>query len=127
MSASSDPEFDPEAHTAGENLEASKSHALDAAEELKAAATQKAQEIRDAAVERSQQLRDIAQQRAEELRHQATEKSEHLRDYAEEQWTTARSQIDDLKEEGEQYVRQNPTKAVLIALALGFIIGLIIL
>jgi ElaB/YqjD/DUF883 family membrane-anchored ribosome-binding protein len=122
MSATTDPESSP----VGENLEASKEHAVQAAEELRAAASQKVHDLRDAAVERGEEIKDRAQQRASEFRDQATEKTEHLREYAEDQWSEARSQFDDLKEEGELYVRKNPAKAVLLALGLGFVIGRIL-
>lgn len=126
MSAHPSEDFDPESHTAGENFESSKEHALEAAEELKAAASQKVHDLRDAALERSQRLRDIATQRADELRRQASETGEHFRDVAEERWDQAQTQFDDLRQEGERYVRRNPAKAVLIALGLGFVIGRIL-
>ena len=44
----------------------------------------------------------------------------------EEHWQEARTQFEDLREEGEAYVRQNPAKAVLLALGLGFVIGRIL-
>lgn len=109
-----------------DTLESSRSHAVQAAEELRAAASQKVHDLRDAAVERSQRLKEIASQRAQEFRDSASERVEHIRDYAEERWAETRTQLDDLREEGERYVRQNPAKAVLLALGLGFIIGRIL-
>lgn len=126
MSAHPPEDFDPESHTAGENFASSKEHALETAEELKTAASQKIHELRDEALERSHRLKDIAAQRAEELRRQATETGDHLRDAAGESWDQAQTQFDDLRQEGERYVKQNPAKAVLIALGLGFVIGRIL-
>ncbi|MCB1234170.1 MAG: DUF883 family protein [Verrucomicrobiae bacterium] len=110
-------EFDPADHaqTAHDSLEAGKSHALQAAEELRTAATQKAQQLRDAALDRTQRLKSVA-----------TERAEQFREVAGERWDETRTQIDDLKIEGERYVRENPAKAVLIALGVGFVIGRII-
>ena len=50
----------------------------------------------------------------------------HFRDYADENWSDVKVRMDDYKEEGERYVRQNPTKSILLAVGLGFIIGRIL-
>jgi ElaB/YqjD/DUF883 family membrane-anchored ribosome-binding protein len=116
----------PASTNVSETLESSKSHALQAAEELRAAAAQKAKELKDVALDRTEHLRSVADERARQFRDTATEKAEHYRDYAEERWSDAQGQFDDLKSEGERYVRANPAKSVLIALGLGIIIGRIL-
>ena len=103
------------AATPEENLEASKSHALQAAEELREAASQKAAEIKDAARERAGNLRELASDKASEARA-----------YAEDRYEEMRSVADEYRIEGERYVRENPAKSVLIALGIGFVIGRIL-
>ena len=88
---------------ATEKFESGKAHAIHAAEDLRAAAEAKAHELRAAAEAKAQELRGKAEQVYGEYR------------------TRART----IREDGEQYVRENPTKAVLAALGVGFVLGLI--
>ena len=88
---------------AAEKFASGRAHAKQAAEDLKAAANAKASELRSA-----------AEIKAGELRGQA---EKIYGDYR----TRART----LREDGEQYVRENPTKAVFTALGVGFFLGLI--
>ena len=44
---------------------------------------------------------------------------------AEEAWGDAQDRARTFQEDGEQYVRENPTKAVFTALGIGFVLGLI--
>jgi len=87
---------------ASAKYESGKAHALHAAEDLRAAAEAKATELRAAAEAKAQQIRGRAEQLYGEYRTRA-----HT-----------------IHEEGEQYIRENPTKAVLIALGAGFVLGL---
>jgi ElaB/YqjD/DUF883 family membrane-anchored ribosome-binding protein len=66
-----------------------------------------------------------ARQAAEELRTAATEMAGQYRGKAEAAWGDAQDRARTLQEDGEQYVRENPTKAVFSALGIGFILGLI--
>lgn len=84
-------------------VESGKSHAKQAAEDLRSAAEMKAQE----------------------LRHAAELKAQELRGRAEDVYSDARTRALSLREEGEHYVRENPTKAILTALGVGFVVGLI--
>jgi len=88
---------------AAEKFESSKVHAKQAAEDLKAAANAKASELRSA-----------AEVKAQELRGQA-----------EKVYGDYRARARTLREDGEQYIRENPTKAVFTALGVGFFLGLI--
>lgn len=88
---------------AGAKFESGKSHAAKAAEDLRAAAEAKAQELRATAGAKAQEWRG----KAEQAYGDATDKARTLR------------------EDGEQYVRQNPTRAVMTALGVGFILGLV--
>ena len=44
---------------------------------------------------------------------------------AEQAWGDATSRVRTFQEDAEQYVRENPTKAVFTALGIGFVLGLI--
>ncbi len=88
---------------AANKLESSKSHVKHAAGDLRAAAEAKAGE-----------LRGLAEAKAAEYRG----KAEHV--YGE-----ARERARTFREEGEEYVRENPTRAVAAALGVGFILGLL--
>ena len=96
-----------------EASESAKEHAKSAADDFKAAATAKAQEIRRA-----------AEKKAEELRQAAEQKAREFSGVAGTAWTDARSKAHTWQTRGESYVRENPTKAIFIALGLGFFVGL---
>ena len=84
-------------------LESSRTHARKAAEDLKSAA---------GAV-------------AEEYRGKAEQAWDDARGKAEQAWGDARDRARTLQEDSEQYIRENPTKAVFTALGIGFVLGLI--
>ena len=62
---------------------------------------------------------------AEDLKSAAGAMAGDYRDKAEQVWVDARDRARTLQEDGEQYVRENPTKAVFTALGIGFVLGLI--
>ena len=66
-----------------------------------------------------------ARKAAEDLKSAAGAMAEDYRDRAEQVWGDAKDRARTLQEDGEQYVRENPTKAVFSALGIGFILGLI--
>jgi ElaB/YqjD/DUF883 family membrane-anchored ribosome-binding protein len=84
-------------------FESGKEHVAHAAEDLRAAAGAKAQELRSAAETKAGEIRSRAEQTYGEYR----------------------AKYRTLREDGEQYVRDNPTKAVLTALGIGFVAGLL--
>jgi ElaB/YqjD/DUF883 family membrane-anchored ribosome-binding protein len=89
--------------TAQGKFESSKTHARKAADELKSAAGVMAEDLKSA----------------------ATSMAGEYRDKAEQVWGDARDRARTLQDDGEQYVRENPVKAVFTALGIGFILGLI--
>jgi ElaB/YqjD/DUF883 family membrane-anchored ribosome-binding protein len=89
--------------SASTKFESGKSHAIHAAEDLRAAAEAKAQELRAAAEAKAQEYRGKAEQVYGEARVKART----------------------FREDGEQYIRENPTRAVFTALGVGFLLGLI--
>ena len=106
-------------------LQSSKTHALQAAEELKAAAALKAQQLREAAGQGAVRLKESATETTKKLRETAEERAVRAREFANHQWQSARGHAKDWQEQGEIYIRENPTKAVLGALGIGFVLGLI--
>jgi ElaB/YqjD/DUF883 family membrane-anchored ribosome-binding protein len=84
-------------------FESSKTHVRKAAEDLKSAAGVMAEDLKSAAGAMAGEYRDKAEQ----------------------VWGEARDRARTLQEDGEQYVRENPTKAVFTALGIGFVLGLI--
>ena len=63
--------------------------------------------------------------KADQLRAAAHDKAQELRGAAESAWSDTKSQAKSWRAEGEAYVGDNPTKAVLIALGVGVLFGLL--
>jgi ElaB/YqjD/DUF883 family membrane-anchored ribosome-binding protein len=70
-------------------------------------------------------LRSAAGAVAGDLKSAAGAMAEEYRGKAEQAWGDARERARTLQEDGEQYIRENPTKAVFTALGIGFVLGLI--
>lgn len=66
-----------------------------------------------------------ARKAAEDLRTAATDIAGEYRGKAEQAWGDAQDRVRTFQEDGEQYVRENPTKAVFTALGIGFLLGVI--
>ena len=62
----------------------------------------------------------------ENLKSAASEIVGEYREKAEQVWDDARERVRTVKQDAEQYVRENPTKAIFTALGIGFVLGLII-
>jgi ElaB/YqjD/DUF883 family membrane-anchored ribosome-binding protein len=62
-------------------------------------------------------------QAGEDLRSATYAMAGEYRSHAEGVWDDARRCVLSLQDEGKQYVRANPTKAVFIALCAGFLFG----
>jgi len=119
-----------------------------AANDLRAAAGEKAREfvhtaeskaasLKDRAVESAQHFRDVTAERASQFKAQATEKAQafknvaterasHLKESAACQWQDSRVKAKEFQGTAEDYIRENPTKSVLTAIAAGFLVGLIV-
>jgi ElaB/YqjD/DUF883 family membrane-anchored ribosome-binding protein len=60
---------------------------------------------------------------AEDLRSAAGATTDEYLGRAEGVWDDARRRVRNFQGDSEQYVRENPTKAVFIALGIGFLLG----
>ena len=68
---------------------------------------------------------NYARKAADDLRSAAGAVADEYRGKAEEAWNDASNRVRSFQEDTEQYVRDNPTKAVFTALGIGFVMGLI--
>ncbi len=129
-----EPVLDPESTAeAKSKFEAGKEHAAAAANEIKAAAgvlkqaaTEKAGELKEAATAKATEFKETATAKAQEFKETATAKAGEIREKASVKWTEAREKTRTFQEDSEEYIRANPTKSVLSALAAGFVLGLIL-
>jgi ElaB/YqjD/DUF883 family membrane-anchored ribosome-binding protein len=79
-------------------------------------------DLKEAAGAKIENIRQAAGQKADEFRGAAQGKVQDLRGAAEK----ATSQAKSWQAEGEAYVRDNPTKAVLVALGVGLLLGFLL-
>lgn len=96
------------------------------ARELVHSAEEKAAALKERAIESAQHFRETATVKAAALKSAATDKALHFKESATEQWQDTRVKAQELHETAEDYIRHNPTKCVLGALGVGFLIGLIV-
>jgi ElaB/YqjD/DUF883 family membrane-anchored ribosome-binding protein len=88
----------------------------------------KAQQKASAAADAQEKLessKQHARKAAEDLKSAAGAIAGEYRGKAEQAWGDATDRVRTFQEDAEQYVRENPTKAVFTALGIGFVLGLI--
>src|ERR1043166_6573728 len=73
----------------------------------------------------AEDLRDATGAIAGEYRGKAEQAWNDARGRAEAAWDDARTRARTFQDDAEQYVRENPTKAIFTALGVGFVLGLI--
>ena len=95
-------------------FESSKMHARKAAEDL-----------RDAAGAIAGEYRGKAEEAWNDARGKAEKAWTDARGRAEDAWGDAQTRARTFHDDAEQYVRENPTKAIFTALGVGFVLGLI--
>jgi ElaB/YqjD/DUF883 family membrane-anchored ribosome-binding protein len=96
------------------------------ASEYGAAAAAKAAELRTAAAAKADELRGVAAAKAGEFRSAANATANDLRGKAGDAWGDAKVHARTYQEDGVAYIRENPTRALLIALGAGFVLGLMV-
>jgi ElaB/YqjD/DUF883 family membrane-anchored ribosome-binding protein len=89
------------------------------------AAAQKFESSKTHVRKAAEDLRSAAGVMAGDLKSAAGAMAEEYKDKAEQVWEDARARARTLQDDGEQYVRENPVKAVFTALGIGFVLGLI--
>lgn len=89
-------------------------------------AREKSSVIKERATESAKHLYETAGEKASALKESATTHAKHLRENAAEQWDHTRDKAKEIQVSAEDYIRQNPTKCVLSALGVGFLIGLLV-
>jgi ElaB/YqjD/DUF883 family membrane-anchored ribosome-binding protein len=104
-----------------------------AANDLRAAASnfatttgEQAVNVKNRAVDAANALKSSAAQKAEQFKTVASEKAIHAKEVAQQQWDETRVRAKEIHVTAEDYIRQNPTKSVLGAIGVGFLIGLIV-
>lgn len=95
------------------------------ANKFKDRAIETAQSLKANATEKADHFKAVATEKADHYKTLATEKAHHAKESAQHQWEETREKAKEIHVTAEDYIRQNPTKAVLGALGIGFLIGLI--
>jgi ElaB/YqjD/DUF883 family membrane-anchored ribosome-binding protein len=104
-----------EGHDPEKVEQSGKEHLKAATDDLKAAAAGKIEDLRQTAGQKTEEFRKVAEGAAKEASSAA-----------ERAWSSATSKGQDWFAEGEAYVRKNPAQAVLIALGVGIIVGILL-
>jgi len=125
MNESTEPHIGDHLKETSEHLKESKMHAVQAAEELRAAASEKAQQLRSAATAKAEHLRESASSTGHRLKSAAIDGKDRISHLTEEKIGITKERAKQYHQSGEQYVRDNPTKAICTALGVGFVIGLL--
>ncbi len=87
--------------------------------------SQAAHDLREAAGLKAREIVHAAEHKAAEFKDRASTTAQQFKQSANDQWQDTRVKARELQVTAEDYIRQNPTKCVVSALALGFLVGLI--
>ena len=109
---------------------------VDPAKNLKDIATEKAKQaaqdvqekashLKDVASEKATQFKSYAELKAGEIKTEAVEKAQAVKQAASDQYDRGVTKVKDAHAETEDYIRQNPSKSVLLAFGTGLLIGLL--
>jgi ElaB/YqjD/DUF883 family membrane-anchored ribosome-binding protein len=111
MSTESNLKITDELHTAqadlhsavNRNLQATRTHATQAAEDLK----------------------NAVEAKGRELLHAADDKAALIKERAEHAYSDAKHKVEAMRKDTEQYVKEHPLTSVCIALGAGFVLGML--
>lgn len=87
---------------------------------------ERAQLLKEAAAQKAQKFREYAGEKATQIADVAGEKAAQFKDAAGEHWEETRVKAREVHADLEEYIRQHPTKSVLVAAGVGFLLGLIV-
>lgn len=130
------PESKSRVDTVKEAVTGFKDAAVTKAEELKSAAAAKAGELKAVGTTKYNELKSVGTAKFQDAKAAATAKYHEAKtafdakkaEVAEQgkmQFAYAKTKAHDIHVDSEAYVKENPTKAILIALGIGFLIGLL--
>ena len=111
---------------AGEKAREFVNTASEQASVIKDRTLETAHHLKDVAAEKATHFKNVATEKAEAFKIAAAERAQQLRNTASEQWQERRDKAKELHITTEDYIREHPTKCVLGALGVGFLIGLIV-
>ena len=89
-------------------------------------AEERAQLLKESAAQKAQDFREYAGERASQIADSAGEKAAQFKDAAGEHWEETRVKAREVHADLEEYIRQHPTKSVMVAAGVGFLLGLIV-
>ena len=87
---------------------------------------QAADDLREAAGQKARQVVQSAEDSARQLKDATSEKAQQFREIAGEQWQETRVKAREVHTSTEDYIREHPTKSILVAAGVGFLFGLIV-
>lgn len=96
------------------------------ADHARQAAAGRFSQAREFAASKVNQIRRVAGVQAAQIRAYASEKASIVRQKAGEGWGETCDKAKELHRSGEEYVKANPTKSVLIALGTGIVLGFLL-
>ncbi len=118
----------PDANSAASDLRAAAEGKMTS--RVSVSSPEKASALKEAAVQKAAQIRDFAGEKAQSLKTAASEKigekATHFKGAASESWQDSREKAREVHASLEDYIRENPTKAALSAVGIGFVLGLLI-
>lgn len=111
--------------TTGAQASKVKNKAAETAQAFKATAAERAGQYKAVATEKAEHYKAVATEKAEHYKTAAADKAAEVKANAQQQYETSVEKAKEFHVTAEDYIRQNPTKTVLGALGVGFLIGLI--
>jgi ElaB/YqjD/DUF883 family membrane-anchored ribosome-binding protein len=98
----------------------------DEADRLKREVTHAAQTVRQEAAQKASEFKSEVSEKADVFRQAAAETATRVRESASQRLQETGERAKELHATGENYVRQNPTQALLGAVGVGFLLGLML-